>query len=295
MRYSRLQLIAVAIVVAGCTTQVASTFEVVSHSESATGYPTSVTVNGHALALDCSGSGSPTIILESGTDDPIDLMSPVQARLADRFLTCAYERAHATQLRTAGDANDDLHALLALAGIPAPYVLVGQSVGGELVQLYARTYPEAVVGVVAMNSGPPCGPWLAALPELGNAALLAEETAICADNGARRDRFDLDASWAEAEAAPDPPDIPFELVISTADGDWCPPDDNAPAPFESREQCLAAWAIHERIAHDIVAAWPMGHFSTIEGPHPLWTAQLTAVVDLITGVADRSQQFTPGG
>jgi pimeloyl-ACP methyl ester carboxylesterase len=257
-------------------------------SASTTAYPTSVEVNGNTLVLDCRGSGSPTIILESGTDDSLNFMNPVQARLAERFLTCSYERARATAARTATDANDDLKALLGLAGIPGPYVLVGQSLGGELVQLYARTHPEDVVGVVAMNSGPPCGPWLAALQDLGNPGLLADEAAICADNGATRDRFDLNASWAQEEAAPAPPDIPFELVISTADGDWCPPEASKPDPFASREQCLAAWAIHERIARDIVAAWPMGHFSTLNGPHPLWTAQLDAVTTLILDVVDRS-------
>jgi pimeloyl-ACP methyl ester carboxylesterase len=286
--------LALAALLTGCGAQVSATFEVVSDAESPAAFPNSVEVNGKTLALDCQGSGSPTVILESGTDDPIDFMSPIQARLADRFLVCAYERAKATELRTATDANDDLHALLSLAAIPGPYVLVGQSLGGELVQLYARTYPDDVAGVVAMNSGPPCGPWLAALPDLGNARLFADETAICADNGASRDRFDLNASWAEEGAAPAPPSIPFELVISTADGDWCPPGDDAPAPFESREQCLAAWAIHEGIARDIVATWPMGHFSTLDGPHPLWTAQLDAVTDLIVGVADRGQTFQPG-
>jgi pimeloyl-ACP methyl ester carboxylesterase len=50
---------------------------------------------------------------------------------------------------------DDLHALLGAAGIPAPYVLVGHSVGGLLVRLYARRYPEQVAGLVLVDSSHP--------------------------------------------------------------------------------------------------------------------------------------------
>jgi pimeloyl-ACP methyl ester carboxylesterase len=195
-----------------------------SSSAMSSEYPATVQVNGTALPVVCEGSGGPTIILEAGTDDPLDFIAPLQHRLAEQNLACTYERATSSTPRTAADLNHDLHALLAAAGLPAPYVLVGQSVGGELVQLYARTYPDDVIGVVAMNSGPPCGPWLQALTGLGNVQLLADETANCADNHAVRDRLDLDASWAEEETAPAPPDIPFELVISSADADWCPPN-----------------------------------------------------------------------
>jgi pimeloyl-ACP methyl ester carboxylesterase len=215
-------------------------------------------------------------------------MAPIHERLAEQTLTCGYTRAQSIEIRTAADANLDLHALLEAAGIPGPYVLVGQSLGGDLIQLYARTYPEDVVGLVAMNSGPPCGPWLSGLSTLGNLQLLAAESAYCADNGGNRDRLDGNASWAQAEAAPAPPDIPLELVISTADGDWCPAGVTEPAPFASRDQCLAAWAIHEGIAHDLVAAWPMGRLSELEAPHELWTAELDAVTDLILDVVRRA-------
>jgi len=259
---------------------------VVSAAPSA--FPTSVQVNGNALRLDCRGSGSPTIILETGTDDPIDLMSPVQARLQLTHLTCAYERAKSAGLRTAAEANKDLHDLVAAAAIPGPYVLVGQSLGGDLVQLYARTYPDNLVGVVSMSSGPPCGPWLAALPSLDNPQLLADETANCADNHGRRDRYDGNAYWAEMQAAPAPPDIPFELVISTVDGDWCPPGQSSWAPFASLEQCEAAWAIGEGIARDLVKAWPNGHLTELKARHAMWFDDLDGVLNLIEGVAGRA-------
>jgi pimeloyl-ACP methyl ester carboxylesterase len=245
-------------------------------------------VNGHSLPMNCDGTGTPTVILEAGTDAPIDAMAALQERLATHFVTCAYQRALATEARTLGDANADLHDLLAAAHVPGPVVLVGQSIGGDLAQLYARTYPNEVAGVVAMNSGPPCGPWLAALPELGNDNLLAGEKANCADTGGDRDRFDLNASYLAEQASPAPPDIPFELIISTADTDWCPSSANPPDPFATQEQCHAAYAIHEHLARQIVAQWRQGNFSQIDAPHEIYSTQLDAIVELVQNVIARA-------
>ena len=46
----------------------------------------------------------------------------------------------------------ELHTLLTHASIAGPYVLVGHSMGGALVRLYAHTYPQDVVGLVLVDS-----------------------------------------------------------------------------------------------------------------------------------------------
>jgi pimeloyl-ACP methyl ester carboxylesterase len=46
----------------------------------------------------------------------------------------------------------DLHALLGAAQVPGPYVLVGHSLGGLFVRLYAATYPDEVVGIVLVDA-----------------------------------------------------------------------------------------------------------------------------------------------
>jgi pimeloyl-ACP methyl ester carboxylesterase len=56
--------------------------------------------------------------------------------------------------RTTTDMVEDLHALLHAAGVPGPYVLAGHSLGGLLVQLYASTYPQDVVGLVLIDALP---------------------------------------------------------------------------------------------------------------------------------------------
>ncbi|MEJ7900568.1 MAG: alpha/beta hydrolase, partial [Thermomicrobiales bacterium] len=56
------------------------------------------------------------------------------------------------QPRTIQDIVADLHALLAAARVPGPYVLVGHSLGGLCMRLYASTYPDGVVGMVLVDA-----------------------------------------------------------------------------------------------------------------------------------------------
>src|SRR5215211_2647956 len=73
--------------------------------------------SGHSLYMECRGSGSPTIVLEGGIDEPRSDMSYVQDTLARKYMTCTYDRANngesgeAPTPRTAGEIVDDLHQL----------------------------------------------------------------------------------------------------------------------------------------------------------------------------------------
>ena len=53
---------------------------------------------------------------------------------------------------TGKDSVEDLHALLAAADVPPPYVLLGASFGGLIADMYAATYPDEVVGMVLLDS-----------------------------------------------------------------------------------------------------------------------------------------------
>ena len=57
--------------------------------------------------------------------------------------------------RTATALVTEWHDLLTTAGVPAPYLLVGHSIGGLFTVLYARTYPDEVAGMVLVDSTPP--------------------------------------------------------------------------------------------------------------------------------------------
>jgi pimeloyl-ACP methyl ester carboxylesterase len=138
-----------------------------------------VDIGGRSLWLECRGTGSPTVILEAGYRSPAtvwtdDLVQPdapremVLAGIARQTRVCAYERPGVAALIedgfhpsrsdpvpmpcTAESIVADLHALLAAAGETGPYVLVGHSLGGLFVRLFAATYPAEVAGIVLVDA-----------------------------------------------------------------------------------------------------------------------------------------------
>lgn len=112
---------------------------------------------GRKLNLYCVGNGSPTVILESGLTDPINVWGYVQPVVASKTRTCSYDRAgvgfsdSGTRPATSANIVDDLHRLLIAAEIKPPYVLVAHSYGGLNARLYAYTYPSEVAGMVLVD------------------------------------------------------------------------------------------------------------------------------------------------
>ena len=95
-----------------------------------------VDIGGRSLNLYCAGSGSPAIVMDTGAGMPGFTWTLVEADAARLTRACWYDRAGygwsdpAPRDRTAADVAEDLHKLLHAAGVPAPYVLVGHSLGG---------------------------------------------------------------------------------------------------------------------------------------------------------------------
>ncbi len=116
-----------------------------------------VDVGGHRLNLHCSGSGAVTVVFEAPPGDGAWAWWAVQPAVALKTRACVYDRAGlgfsdpATRAGTSANAVDDLHALLAAAGVKPPFVLVGNSLGGANVQLYAWRYPDEVKGLVLVE------------------------------------------------------------------------------------------------------------------------------------------------
>jgi pimeloyl-ACP methyl ester carboxylesterase len=120
-----------------------------------------IDVGGHNLHLQCTGSGSPTVILESGggeTSSAFGLIAPV---VAGHTQVCVYDRAGrgwSEPAKTPQDATQiatDLHTLLDRGEVPGPYVLAGHSFGGLYVLTFAAAYPDEVAGMVLVDSTAP--------------------------------------------------------------------------------------------------------------------------------------------
>ena len=121
-----------------------------------------IDVGGHKLHISCTGSGSPTVILEGGLGEPGVMMSGwIQPGVATTTQVCVYDRAGKGWSEPSETPQDglsiatDLHTLLSRARVDGPYVLVGHSSGGVYVQVYAARYPEQVAGMVLLDSQPP--------------------------------------------------------------------------------------------------------------------------------------------
>jgi len=120
-----------------------------------------VNVSGRKMHIDCMGTGSPTVILDSGLGDGFLSWSKVQPEIAKFTRVCSYDRAGvgysdpSSGGRTSKVIAEELHALLQAAGIVPPYVMVGHSMGGYNVRIYSNAYRHEIVGMVLVDSSHP--------------------------------------------------------------------------------------------------------------------------------------------
>jgi pimeloyl-ACP methyl ester carboxylesterase len=123
-----------------------------------------VDAGGFRLNLYCIGSGSPTVVFDSGWGDWAPAWSRVQPEIAKWTRACSYDRAGTgfsdlgpmprSSVRIAGELRTALHN----AGIAGPYILVGSTFGGDNV----RTFGE--IAGIAFRRDPPRRP---AIPAAG--------------------------------------------------------------------------------------------------------------------------------
>ena len=107
-----------------------------------------IDVGGHKLHINCTGTGSPTVVLEPGLGEPSTAMAWIAPDVAATTRVCVYDRAGRGWSESAGTPQDgvqvatDLHTLLDRAGEHGPYVLAGHSAGGLYVLNFARALPR---------------------------------------------------------------------------------------------------------------------------------------------------------
>ncbi|MFB6617535.1 alpha/beta fold hydrolase [Streptomyces sp. NPDC056367] len=201
---------------------------------------------GRGVHLECRGTGSPTVVLVSGTGGAADEWthvavpgapagtlkpseSAVLPRVARYTRVCAYDRPGTVradetpttstpvmQPTSARDGADDLRAVLAAAGERGPYVLVGASWGAMITELLARTDAREVAGLVTVDG---------ASPHL-RATLTPEQWSDwmrvigARPKGKGPEVPDYPAAIGEIRAAPPLPKAAVPAVVLTSDHPW---------------------------------------------------------------------------
>ena len=199
-------------------------------------------VDGRRLFLECRGSGSPTVILQSGFGNAGDIWSltdtsapAVFPALAESNRVCIYDRPGsmitttdaggtvaladtalpgrsdpAPMPRDPAEVVTELHDLLAAADVQGPFVLVGHSLGGAFDVLYARTYPDEVSGLVVVDSPLPPNRDLVDPQTWESVRVMGLDQSLVP--GYQLESYDLGTLFDEIDAAGALPDIPVVVV-----------------------------------------------------------------------------------
>jgi pimeloyl-ACP methyl ester carboxylesterase len=118
-------------------------------------------VDRRAMHMLCTGSGSPTVVLEAGLGNDSMIWAKNQPVLSKLTRVCAYDRAgfgwseSRPGVRDSNAISHELHGLLGEAGITGPIILMGHSIAGIHMRNYAATYPQGVAGIVFIDGSTP--------------------------------------------------------------------------------------------------------------------------------------------
>ena len=142
-----------------------SVFEQISRRNAAKELPPRgklVDIGGRRIQIDCRGTGSPTLVFESGLDVAGSLAwDDVQDKIATTTRACSYSRAGIMWSDPGPSPRDgkaiaqDLHALLQKSGEHGPFVLVGHSMGGPYSVTYTQMFGGEVAGLVLVDASHP--------------------------------------------------------------------------------------------------------------------------------------------
>jgi pimeloyl-ACP methyl ester carboxylesterase len=117
-----------------------------------------IDLGGYKLHLNCTGQGSPAVVLLAGAGDFSFDWDLVQPQAAKFTRVCSYDRAGEAwsdlgpRPRTMFQEAFDLHRLLRAAGERPPYILVGQSLGGMVARIFAMEHPGETAGLVLVDA-----------------------------------------------------------------------------------------------------------------------------------------------
>lgn len=117
-----------------------------------------IDIGGYSLFIKSAGEGKPTVVFDSGYGMTYTQWYSVLKLVENQTRTVTYSRAgiggsdKSPLDRTCATKAEELHKLLTAANIKGPYILVGHSLGGFDVRLFAAKYPNEVAGIILVDS-----------------------------------------------------------------------------------------------------------------------------------------------
>jgi pimeloyl-ACP methyl ester carboxylesterase len=199
-------------------------YETVRAAADARAYPMPgqlIDVGGHSLHLNCTGSGSPTVVLEPGGGEMSSNLGWIAPAVARDTRVCVYDRAGRGWSEPADTAQDgtqiatDLHTLLQRGNVPGPYVLAGHSFGGLYTLAFAARYPDEVAGMVLVDSTAPASaatPGAASPGDAGSYDVMGRVSALVSTSA----RLGLSRLYGQLEHGSLPPRSRDEARASSA-------------------------------------------------------------------------------
>jgi pimeloyl-ACP methyl ester carboxylesterase len=133
---------------------------------------TRVIVDGRSIRMLMTGSGASTVVFENGLGGPLELWGKVQPEVSRFAKTVSYDRAGVGLSDTGPLPRDgariatELRRALQAADIAPPYILVGASLGGPYIRIFAGLYPNDVAGLVLVDPTSDAEPDATARPGL---------------------------------------------------------------------------------------------------------------------------------
>ena len=256
-----------------------------------------IDVGGRRLYLECTGSGSPAVVLQAGLGASSASWGRIAPAVAATTTVCTYDRAGHGRSDEAAAPQDgvalatDLHTLLDRAGVPGPYVLVGHSSGGPYVRVFAGRYPDDVAGMVLLDAQPadafaalPAYPGFYATfrtvatlsPSLARVGLLGpllglspNESTAAAARGARDEFIVLPTVLQQSSTLTSIGDRPLIVVTAGAEADpgWVAAQESMPRLSTASVHRILTTATHNSLVSGVDTA-----------------ASIQAILDVLTSI-----------
>jgi pimeloyl-ACP methyl ester carboxylesterase len=225
------------------------------------------TVSGRPVAGQCVGrkTDAPTVVLEVGMGSSRRELEIVEEHLLERTQVCSYDRAGkggsdpVDTPRPVAEVIGDAHAFLAEAakqGAAPPYLLVGQSFGGEVVFRYAQVHADQVAGFVSINPSPPYKTWIERVGTVETPAELREFELLWF-RGENEEGVDTRGD-ERMLTDPLPAGMPYVVMFDEV----C---DGLPPPLQNKPDCTRMLRLLELTARDLAEVGKGGRYVRVQG------------------------------